>query len=391
MASIYLDNNATSPVAPEVVSAMLPFLESHFGNPSSLHRIGARASTALREAREKAAAFLHCRESELVFTSGGTEGNNAAIRGVLEAAPEKRHIVTTRVEHLSVLEVCKYLEGSGYRVTYVGVDREGRLDLNELDRAITNETAIVSIMYANNETGVIFPIDEIADIIKPHGVPLHVDAVQAAGKIPIDLSKTLVDLLTLSGHKIHGPKGTGLLYIRRGTRTRPLIIGGGQEKGRRSGTEDIPSIVGFGVALELAGAHMGNTIADIRRLRNNFEEKVLSGVPNALRIGAAEPRVATTSNICFEGVEGEAILLLLDEAGICASSGSACSTGAIEPSHVLKAMNVPSLLAQGSIRFSLSRYTTAEDIDTVVEELPPIIHRLRRLSETTDNAKRNAL
>ena len=390
MTPIYLDNNATTQVAPEVISTMLPFFDKYFGNPSSLHQIGAKSAAALKKAREQAAAFLRCRESELVFTSGGTESNNAAIHGVLEAAPDKRHIVTTRVEHPAVLEMCKHLERSGYDVTYVGVNREGTLDLDELEGAITGETAIVSVMAANNETGVVFPIDKIVDIVKPHGVPIHVDAVQAAGRIRIDLSTTEVDLLALSGHKVHASKGVGLLYIRRGTRTVPLIIGGGQEKGRRSGTENIPNIVGFGKALELAEEGMGTTLDEIRRLRDRLENGILENISNTVRNGAAEPRIANTSNISFEGLEGEAVLLLADGVGICASSGSACATGAIEPSHVLKAMGVPNSRSRGSIRFSLSRYTTEEEVDIVVKELPPIAQRLGALSDTTHNTKRNA-
>ncbi len=386
---IYLDNNATTQIAPEVRDAVLPYLGEHFGNPSSLHRVGAVAATALKEAREKSAAFLNCRESELVFTSGGTESNNAAISGVLEAAPHKRHVVTTRVEHPSVLEYCKFLEDTGYKVTYLGVDRDGRLDLGELDNAITDETALVSIMFANNETGVVFPIDKIVDVVKPHGVPLHVDAVQAAGKIPLDMTKTHADLLTISGHKLHAPKGVGLLYIRRGTRTSPFIIGGGQERGRRSGTENIPAIVGFGKALEMAGGNMTAKIERIRRLRDALENGILANTPSAIRNGTADSRIPNTANISFDGVEGEAILLLMDEAGICASSGSACATGAIESSHVLKAMGVPNSLAQGSVRFSLSRYNTGEEIDRVVELIPGIVKRLNRLSESVPNRKRS--
>jgi cysteine desulfurase len=387
MNAIYLDNNATTRVAPEVLDAMLPYLGDRYGNPSSLHRVGAAAAVALKEARERAAAFLNCRESELVFTSGGTESNNAAIAGVLEAAPHKKHVVTTRVEHPSVLEYCRFLEDTGYRVTYLGVNRDGLLDLAELEEAVTDDTALVSIMYANNETGVIFPIKKIAAVIGSRGVPLHVDAVQAAGKLPLDMSQIHADLLTVSGHKLHASKGAGLLYIRRGTRTSPFIIGGGQERGRRSGTENIPAIVGMGKALEMAGENREKTVDRIRRLRDTLEDGILSNTPNAVRNGTPDSRLPNTSNISFDGVEGEAVLLLFDEAGICASSGSACATGAIEPSHVLKAMGVPNSLAQGSVRFSLSRYTTAEEIDRVVETIPAIIDRLNRLSAHIPNRK----
>lgn len=379
---IYLDNNATTRIAPEVFEAMLPYLTEFYGNPSSMHRVGAKAVTALKTAREAAAAFLHCRESEIVFTSGGTEGNNAAIRGILETAPGKRRIVTSAAEHSSVLELCKHLQKSGYEVTYLGVDEGGQLDLAELVDALDDETALVTLMYANNETGVIFPIDDIIQIVKPHGIPLHVDAVQAGGKTPLDVRMTEVDLLTLSAHKLHGPKGVGLLYIRRGTRFRPFILGGGQEKGRRSGTENVAGIVGLAKALELAADYVQSGVDTTRRLRNRLESGILSRIPSARRHGVAELRVPNTLSVSFEHVEGEAILLLLDEVGICASSGSACTTGALEPSHVLKAMGVPPERAQGSIRFSLSRYTTIEEIERVLEELPPIIFRLGKLFAT---------
>lgn len=379
---IYLDNNATTAIAPEVFETMLPYLTDFYGNPSSMHRVGAKAATAMKAAREKAAAFLHGRESEIVFTSGGTEGNNAAIRGVLEIDSDKRHIVTSQTEHSSVLELCKYLEKNGYRVTYLGVDDGGQLDLTELADSLTEDTALVTLMVANNETGVLFPIDDIIQIVKPRGIPLHVDAVQAVGKIPVDLRMTEVDLLTLSAHKFHGPKGVGLLYTRRGTRVRPFILGGGQEKGRRSGTENVAGIVGLGRAFDLAEDYLNHGVEMTRRLRNRLEAGILSRIPSARREGVAELRLPNTSCLSFENVEGEAILLLLDEIGICASTGSACTTGALEPSHVLKAMGVPPERAQGSIRFSLSRYTTIAEIERVLEELPPIIFRLGRLSAT---------
>jgi cysteine desulfurase len=388
---VYLDNNATTRVAPEVADAMLPYLTDHYGNPSSMHRMGAKAASALKGARERAAAFLRCRESEIVFTSGGTESNNTAIRGVLEAIAGKRHIVTTQVEHPSVLEVCKTLERKDYRVTYLGVSRGGELDLLELDRAITGDTALVSIMWANNETGVVFPIEKIAEITASRGVLLHVDGVQAAGKIPIDLQKTRVDLLTLSGHKLHAPKGVGLLFVRRQTPIHPLITGGGQERDRRSGTENLPGIVAFGKAMEMASAEPSATIERIHRLRDKLEENILASIQNTARNGAPEPRLPNTTNITFGGVEGEAILLLLDEVGICASSGSACSTGALESSHVLKAMGLTGAEALGAVRFSLSRYTTDEEIDRVIEVLPGIVRRLRGITETTRSTDRKTV
>ncbi|UCG52423.1 MAG: cysteine desulfurase NifS [Candidatus Latescibacterota bacterium] len=380
MQTVYLDNNATTRVAPEVVDAMLPYLTDAYGNPSSMHQFGTKASTALKDARERAAAFLRCKEAEVIFTSGGTEANNAAIRGVLNAAPGRRHIVTSVVEHPSVLEVFKHLEGTGYRVTYLGVNREGVIDLEELEEAVADETAIVSLMYANNETGVIFPLEKIVEIVKHKDILLHTDAVQAAGKLPLDMSTVDVDLLTLSGHKLHAPKGVGLLYVRRGTRIRPFIIGGGQERGRRSGTENIPHIVGLGRALELAERHTPAAANEMRRLRDKLEDAILSQIPIAVRNGAKDARIPNTSNLSFDGLEGEAILLMMDEMGICASSGSACSTGALEPSHVLRAMGLAGSLSQGSVRFSLSRYTTEDEIDSVIKELPPIVRRLGELS-----------
>jgi cysteine desulfurase len=376
MVSVYLDNNATTIVAPEPIEAMIPYLAAHYGNPSSIHRIGATAAAGLKTARERAAAFLRCRESEVVFTSGGTESNNAAIRGVIDALPHKRHIVTTQVEHPSVLEVCRDLERRGCRVTYLGVNRDGALDLEELERSIADETALVSTMWANNETGVIFPIDKIAEIAHAHGAIFHVDAVQAAGKIPVDLEKTRVDLLTLSGHKLHGPKGAGLLFVRKDTPFHPLIIGGGQERGRRSGTENIPGIVGLGKAMEIAAAQGAAAIDHVRRLRDKLESFILESIPNTARNGAAEPRLPNTTSVRFGGLEGEAILLLLDQAGICASTGSACSTGAVEPSHVLKAMGFSDAEVLGTVRFSLSRYMAEDKIDDVIDVLPGIVRRL---------------
>ncbi|MEE9270787.1 MAG: cysteine desulfurase NifS [Candidatus Krumholzibacteria bacterium] len=380
MDPIYLDNNASTRIAPEVFEAMLPYLTEIYGNPSSTHQMGTRTATGLKDARGQAAAFLNCREAEITFTGCGTESNNTAIRGVLEANPEKRHIVTSTTEHSSVLSTCKYMTKLGYRVTHVGVDDGGQLDLGELQDAITGDTALVSLIWANNETGGIFPMDAIVEIVKPYGIPLHVDAVQAAGKIPLDMAMTEVDLLSLSGHKLHAPKGVGLLFIRRGTRMNPLLYGGGQEKGRRSGTENVPHIVGFGKAMEMGRDYLADGVEKTRKLRDRLEHEILSNIHNTRLNGVPELRLPNTSNISFEGIEGEAILLLMDEMGICASSGSACTTGAVEPSHVLKAMGVPPEIAHGSIRFSLSRYTTEEEIDSVLEELPPIIQRLSNLS-----------
>jgi len=377
--AVYLDNNATTPVDPKVLEAMLPFLGEHYGNPSSLHRFGRVVRKAIEEAREQVAELLGAHPDEVIFTSGGTEGDNAALRGVLEALPDKRHVVTTRVEHPAVLNLCRYLEGRGYEVTYLSVDRLGRLDLEELRASLREDTALVSIMLANNETGVIFPLAEVAEIVKERGVVLHCDAVQAVGKMPIDLRSLPVDLLAISGHKFHGPKGVGALYVRRGTPWIPLIIGGHHESGRRAGTENAASIVGMGKAAELAREELRH-VDEVRSLRDKLERGILERVPRVLLNGDPHGRLPNTSNLCFEGVEGEALLLRLDEVGIAVSAGSACSSGSGEPSHVLKAMGVPEPAIHGAIRFSLSRFTTEEEVDYVLQELPAVVEELRALS-----------
>jgi cysteine desulfurase len=366
--TVYVDNNATTPVAPEVFEAMEPFFHDLYGNPSSMHFKGGEVQKASAEAREKVADLIGASPDEIVFTGCGTESDNAAIQGTLESYPEKRHIISTRVEHPAVWTLCKHLEKKGYRVTMLSVDREGNLDLDELRAAISDNTALVSIMYANNETGVVFPIEEIGQIVKSRGVPFHTDGVQAVGKIPLDMKRSTVDMLSLSGHKLHAPKGIGVLYIRRGTKFSPLLIGGHQEKGRRGGTENIPYIVGLGKASEL------------RFLTDKLEQGLLERIPDTLVNGDREHRLPNTVSLSFEYVEGESILLLLSNLGICASSGSACTSGSLEPSHVLRAMGVPFTAAHGSIRFSLSIYNTDEDIDYILEQLPPIIERLRDIS-----------
>jgi cysteine desulfurase len=380
MKVFYADNNATTRVAPEAIAAMEPYLTELYGNPSSMHTFGGQVGQALEQAREQVAALFGARPTEIVFTSCGTESDNAAIRGALEAYPDKNHIITTRVEHPAVINVCKYLERNGYKVTWLGVDHEGRLDVDELRDSITPNTAMVTVMYANNETGVVFPIEEIAKITKDRGVLFHCDAVQAVGKIPIDLRRLPVDLLSLSGHKIHAPKGVGALYIRRGTKFRPLIMGGHQERNRRGGTENVASIVGLGVACELAAKHLVEENTRVKALRDRMEAALLERIPGAVRTGCAEPRLPNTSNIGFEYVEGEAILLLFSEAGICASSGSACTSGSLEPSHVLRAMGIPFTRAHGSVRLSLSRYTTDEEVEYLIETIPKVIGRLREIS-----------
>ncbi len=367
-------------MAPEVLEAMLPYFSEFYGNPSSMHFFGGQVQKKVNEARERVADFLGAEPSEIVFTSCGTESDNAAILGTLDSYPEKRHFITSRVEHPAVMNVSSHLSRKGYRTTEISVDREGRLDLDELKESITDETALASIMYANNETGVLFPIEEIGEIVKSSGIPFHTDGVQAAGKIPLNMKKSTVDLLSLSGHKLHAPKGVGVLYIRKGTKFSPFMIGGHQEKGRRGGTENVPYIIGIGKACELAKKHLEEENTRVRALRDYLEVKILEKVPNTLVNGDRNNRLPNTLNVSFEYVEGESILLLLSDLGICASSGSACTSGSLEPSHVLRAMGVPFTAAHGSIRFSLSLYNTKEEMDYIIEHLPPIIQRLRDIS-----------
>jgi len=380
MRDVYVDNNATTQVAPEVKEAMLPFFEELYGNPSSIHPFGEKVHEHLTAAREEVAHFFGADSQEIVFTSCGSESNNAAIQGTLASYPERRHIVTTKVEHPAVLSFCRHLQKNGYEVTELPVDQLGRLDLDELKSALRDDTALVSIMYANNETGVIFPIEAIGRIVKSRGIIFHCDAVQAIGKIPVNLDSLPVDFLSVSGHKLHAPKGIGILYIRKGTRFSPLIIGGHQENGRRAGTENVPYIVGMAKTCELAAAHLEEDQTRIRKMRDRLEKALISLIPHTRVNGDRENRLSNTLNISFEGVEGESILLLLNKEGIGASSGSACASGSLDPSHVLRAMDVPHTAIHGSIRFSLSRYNTDEDIDSIIEKLPSIIHELRKLS-----------
>ncbi len=380
MKVVYVDNNATTQVAPEVLEEMVPYFHDLYGNPSSMHSFGGQVGAKLKEARQKMAGLIGATPDEILVTSCGSESDNTAIRATLESYPDKKHIITTRVEHPAILNLCEYLAENGYRITFLPVDRQGRLNPEDLYNSLSDNTAIVSIMWANNETGVIFPIEEMARVVRERGVVFHTDAVQAVGKIPINVQQVPVDMLSLSGHKLHGPKGIGALYIRKGTKFSPFLIGGHQERGRRGGTENVASIIGLGKACELAAKHIGEENERVKHLRDKLENEILKRVPNAMVNGDRERRLPNTTNISFEYVEGEAILLMMNELGICASSGSACTSGSLEPSHVLRAMGVPFTAAHGSIRFSLSIYNTEEEIDFIVEQLPPIIERLRELS-----------
>jgi cysteine desulfurase len=391
MKVIYLDNNATTRVDRAVLDAMLPYFEESYGNPSSMHSFGGNVAAAIKTARQQVADLIGAGADEIVFNSCGTESDNTAIRATLASYPDKRHIITSRVEHPAVKSLFESLARDGYRVTFVPVDSQGNLDLDYFYDHLGDDTAIVSLMWANNETGVIFPIEEISRNVKERGIVFHTDAVQAAGKIPIDVGRTGVDLLSLSGHKIHAPKGIGVLYVRKGTKFSPFMIGGHQEKGRRGGTENTASIVGLGKAAELARERLARgDYRCVSELRDKLENSLLADVPHTLLNGDRQKRLPNTTSIAFEYVEGEAILLMLNEYGICASSGSACTSGSLEPSHVLRAMGVPFTAAHGSIRFSLSGYTTEEEIDFVLEKVPPIIDRLRQMSPFWQQAQKGA-
>jgi cysteine desulfurase len=380
VSTIYFDNNATTAVAPEVLDEMLPYLRELYGNPSSMHTFGGRLHRKIEDARSKVAQLVGADPEEIIFTSCGTESDNTAIMSAVESFPQKRHIITTRVEHPAVLNFCRHLARKGYRVTFLPVDNQGRLNIDELRKSIDDDTLVVSVMYANNEVGNVFPVSEIGEILRERRILFHTDAVQAAGKIPIDLKQLPADMLSLSGHKLHAPKGIGVLYVRKGTRFYPYIIGGHQENGRRAGTESIASIVGLGKACELAMSTISEEIIYLRKLRDKLENALLRSCPDVRINGDVGSRLPNTTNLSFEYVEGEAILLRLNEFGICASSGSACTSGSLEPSHVLRAMGVPFTAIHGSIRFSLSRYNTEAEIDKVIEVMPAIIKDLRQLS-----------
>ncbi|MEL7353497.1 MAG: cysteine desulfurase NifS [Cyanobacteria bacterium J06560_5] len=380
----YLDNNATTQIDPIVLQTMLPYLSDFYGNPSSMHSFGGQVGAAIQDARSQVADLLGAEATEIVFNSCGSEGNNTAIHAALAAQPEKRHIVTTAVEHPAILNVCKHLAKKGYAVTYLSVDGRGQLDLMEVEAAITGGTALVTAMYANNETGVIFPIEQIGAIAKERGATFHVDAVQAVGKISINLKNSTIDLLTLSGHKLHAPKGIGALYTRRGFRFRPFLLGGHQERGRRAGTPNVASIVALGKAAELAQQQL-LAVDKEAQLRDLLEQQLLALIPDCEVNGGGTTRLPNTTNIGFKYIEGEAILFMLDKHGICASSGSACTSGSLDPSHVLTSMGLPYTILHGSIRFSLSRFTTKADIQQVLAVMPTIVEKLRAMSPFTDD------
>jgi cysteine desulfurase len=377
---IYLDNNATTRVAPEVFEAMVPFLTEHYGNPSSAYSFGKRVEGHLKEAREKVAALLGCTPKEIIFTSCGTESDNAAIWSALQTTG-KKHIVTTQVEHSAIMNQTEWLEKNGYGVTRLPVAPDGTLSLADVENAIRDDTAVVSIMWANNETGVIFPVEEIASLCKRKGVLFHTDAVQTPGKIDLrSVAKSDIDFLSMSGHKLHAPKGVGVLYVKRRTKIVPYVIGGGQERGKRGGTENVASIVGLGRASEMALQNLGDEQNRVRALRDRFENTLLEKLPYLYLNGRRDQRLPNTSNIAFDFVEAEAILMSLDDKGICASSGSACTTGSLDPSHVLSAMGLTPARARSCVRFSFSHYNTDADIDTALQILPPMIERLRSMS-----------
>lgn len=380
MKTVYLDNNATTQVAEEVLTAMLPYFRDLYGNPSSMHTFGGQVGQKIRAAREQVAALIGANPDEIIFTSCGSESDNAAIHSALATRPDKKHLITSRVEHPAVRALCAHLATQGYRITELPVDKGGILDLENLEKNMTPDTAVVSLMWGNNETGVIFPVEEAAVMAHERGILFHTDAVQAAGKIPINLKNNTIDMLSISGHKLHAPKGIGVLYIRKGTKFSPFLIGGHQERGRRGGTENAPSIIGLGKACELAAINMEKENTYVKGLRDKLERELLARIPQSRVNGDTVNRLPNTTNISFEFVEGEAILLLMNELGICASSGSACTSGSLQPSHVLRAMGVPFTMAHGSIRFSLSIYNTEEEIDFVIAKMPAIIERLREMS-----------
>ena len=387
MSPVYLDNNATTRTDPAVVSAMLPFFSEHFGNASSTHAFGEKVGEALKGARKQLQALLGtAHDHEIIFTSGGTESDNAAILSALESQEGRDEIVTTKVEHPAILALVAHLEKTrGIKVHLIGVDRQGRLDLDAYAAALGPRTALASVMWANNETGTLFPVNDLAKLAHAAGALFHTDAVQAVGKVPMDLKATEIDMLSLSGHKLHGPKGIGALYVRKGVKFKPLIRGGHQERGRRGGTENVPGIIGLGAAASLALQHLEDEGTRVKSLRDRLEQGVLQQVPHTLRNGDGDNRLPNTANIAFEYLDGEAVLLHLNRAGVATSTGSACTSGSTEPSHVLRAMDLPPTALHGAIRFSLSRENSAADVDRVLEVLPDIVTRLRDMSPAWKN------
>ncbi|MHB1281124.1 MAG: cysteine desulfurase NifS [Acidithiobacillus sp.] len=382
MSSAYMDNNATTRVDPRVLETILPYFSEYYGNPSSMHSFGGDVGKRLEEARASVQALLGVEhDSEIIFTSCGTESDNTAILSALSIQPSRREIITSVVEHPAILSLCDHLERhEGYKIHYIPVDRLGRISMEAYAAALSEQVAVVSMMYANNETGTIFPVETMARMAKEKGALFHTDAVQAVGKIALNMQESAIDMLSLSGHKLHAPKGVGALYVRRGTRYRPMLRGGHQERGRRAGTENTTGIIALGLAADMALEHMEYENTVVRALRDRLEAGILAQVPYAFANGDLEHRLPNTSSISFEYIEGEAILMLLSRVGIAASSGSACTSGSLEPSHVLRAMDIPYTAAHGTIRFSLSRETTEAEVDWVIAQTPPIIEQLRRLS-----------
>jgi cysteine desulfurase len=385
--TLYFDNNATTRIAPEVFEAMVPYLTEHYGNPSSLYRMGVTAAKALKTARVQVADMVGCSPEEIYFTSCGTEADNTALESAL-AGTRKRHIITTSVEHSALIKQGAALEKRGIAVTYLPVDGDGRLDLADVERAIRRDTALISVMWANNETGVLFPLEEIVRLCKDKGLLFHTDAVQVPGKVPISMSHLAADYLSIAGHKFHAPKGVGALFVRKGAPIHPYLIGGGQESGKRGGTENVASIVGMGRAAELALEYLEEEQTRVRAMRDRFEATLGQLLPDVRINGAGNLRLPNTSSLCVPGIEGEALLLRLDKEGMCASSGSACTTGAVSPSHVLTAMGVPPELARGAVRFSFGRYNTDEEVDRLLAVLPEAVTALRAMSPAARMAGR---
>lgn len=377
---LYFDNNATTQIDPQVVEEMLPFLREQYGNPSSAYSMAKTVRAAIETARERVATLLGCEPTEIIFTSCGTESTNAAIHSALRMDRDRQHIVTTRVEHSATLKTCEGLAKRGHAITWLGVNSDGQIDLGELERSITDETALVSIMWANNETGVIFPIDEISRIVRDKGAAFHTDAVQTIGKVPVKLADMPVSFLSLSGHKLHAPKGVGVLYANRRLKYAPFITGGSQENGRRAGTENVTHIVALGKACEIAAQNIAHEATAVRAMRDAFENGILAAIPGALVNGDRINRLPNTTSIAFPGIESEAMLMLLDQRGICCSAGSACTTGQHEPSHVLRAMGCDDTRARGTLRFSFGRFNTMEQVRQAIEVLPEVVEKIRRVN-----------